>query len=74
MKPMPCYDVNITWDDEAGVWVAVADDIPLALESDSIDILIERVKVAAPEILEMNSKPFTSFYLRFSSERLIANG
>ena len=70
----PCYDVNIIWDDEACVWVALADDIPLALESDSFDLLIERVKVAAPEILELNFKPCTSFCLRFSSERLIISG
>ena len=68
------YDVNITWDNDAHVWVATADAIPLALESGSYDALIERVKNTAPEILESNSKPFNPLRLRFTSERLVING
>ena len=48
------YLVDINWDAEAAVWYAVCDDIPLALESGSFDALIERVKIAAKEILELN--------------------
>lgn len=66
--------VKMIWDDEAHVWVAVADEIPLMLEGGSYDALIERVKTAAPEILEMNSKPFNPLRLRFMSERLVSNG
>lgn len=62
------------WDDEAYVWIATSDDIPLSLEGGSYDALIERVKTAAPEILEMNSKPFNPLRLRFTSDRLVANG
>ena len=51
------YIVSLTWDDEANVWVAVCDDIPLALESASLDELINRVRVAGPEIIELNSLP-----------------
>ena len=50
------YDINVSWDEEAGVWCAMCDGIPLALESHSFDALIERVKVAAYEILELNGK------------------
>jgi len=50
------YNVEVNWDDEAGVWWAFCDDIPLAMESNSFDALIARVKIAAPEILEMNGK------------------
>jgi len=71
---MTYYDVNIIWDSEAHVWIAVADDIPLALESESFDRLIERVKVAAPEILELNFKQSTNFELRFIPERFVAVG
>jgi len=42
------------WDADAKVWCAICDDIPLALESGSFDALIERVKIAAPEILALN--------------------
>jgi len=50
------YEVNVKWDDEAGVWCAVCDKIPIAMESRSFDALIERVKAAALEILELNGK------------------
>ncbi len=51
------YTVNLTWDKEADVWVATSDDIDgLVLESGSIDALIEKVKIAAPELLELNNK------------------
>jgi len=70
---MECI-VKMIWDDEAYVWIAVADDIPLTLEGGSYDALIERVKIAAPEILEMNDKPYEPLRLRFTSDRLISNG
>jgi hypothetical protein len=38
------YTVTITFDDEAAVWYAINNDIPIALESDSLDVLIKRVK------------------------------
>ena len=50
------FSINLTWDGEAAVWIATSDDIPgLILESGSIDALIERVKYAAPELLELNN-------------------
>ena len=49
------YTIQLSWDDEAEVWLAINDEIPLALESDSLDKLIERVKIVAPEIIEMNN-------------------
>ncbi len=49
------YKVNFTWDDEASVWIAQSDDIPgLVLEGVSLDALIERVRFAAPELIELN--------------------
>ena len=50
------YIIDIKWDEEAGVWCAICDDIPLALESNSFDALIEKVKIVAYEILEINNK------------------
>lgn len=70
---MECI-VKMLWDDEAHVWVATADEIPLTLEGGSYDALIERVKIAAPEILESNAKPFHPLRLRFTSERLVTSG
>ena len=51
------YTINLTWDKEAGVWIATSDDVHgLVLESRSLDALIERVKFAVPELLELNKK------------------
>ena len=62
--------VKLTWDPEAGVWVATSEDIPgLVLESGSFDALLERVRFAAPELLDLNraQRPVT---LSFQSERM----
>lgn len=49
------YVVQFIWDDEADVWIAQSDDIPgLVLEGGSLDALFERVRFAAPELLELN--------------------
>jgi hypothetical protein len=66
---MKIFDINVSWDDEAGVWIAISDDIPLALESNSYDALLERVKIAAPEIIELNHKITEPVVLFFKSER-----
>lgn len=70
------YTVNIAWDDEVNVWIATSEDIPgLVLESGSYDALIERLKIAIPEILEANHLPRVSI-LNYISERhqVYANG
>jgi hypothetical protein len=56
------------YDTEANVWCAFNDDIPMALEHSSFDKLIKRVKLATPEILELNNHP-TKCILRFVSDR-----
>ncbi len=49
------YNIQLEWDDEAKVWMATSDDIPgLILEDESADKLIQRVMLAAPEIIELN--------------------
>ena len=64
------YEINVVWDEEAGVWCAVCDDIPLALESHSFDALIERVKIVAYEILELNEKISDGARLCFKTAHL----
>ena len=50
------YKIQLTWDEEAEVWIAASEDIPgLILEDDSSGKLIQRVMLAAPEIIELNS-------------------
>ena len=47
--------IRFQWDEEAAVWIATSDDVPgLVLESGSFDALVERVKLAVPELLKLN--------------------
>jgi len=53
---MPEYIINLSWDNDAAVWIATSQNIPgLVLESGSLDALIERVRFAAPELLALNT-------------------
>ena len=62
------YIVNLIWDNEANVWIATSNDIPgLILESESYDTLLERVKLAAPELLELNCPSFPPGPISFVS-------
>ena len=74
METTNCYDINIMWDDEACVWIAISEDIPLALESDSYDALIEKIKIVAPEIIELNyGRHILPANLLLKSERLLSS-
>ena len=51
---MKCV-VRIIWDAEARTWYTDTDEpLCLNLESGSFDALVERVRMAAPEMLELN--------------------
>ena len=64
------YTVFLTWDDEAQVWYCTSDDIPgLILESDSLDVLVERARYATPELLELMGHDPAKAYLSFKAER-----
>ena len=59
--------VSLTWDDEAYVWLASSNDVPgLALESGSLDALMERVKYTIPELLDIKN---TNITIDFHAER-----
>jgi len=48
------YKIQTIWDPDARVWIATSEDIAgLVLESGSLDALMERVKIAIPELLEL---------------------
>ena len=47
--------VRLVWDSESCKWYTDTDDtLCLNLESGSFDALVERVRMAAPEMLELN--------------------
>jgi hypothetical protein len=62
------YIITLSWDTEAGVWYAANDEIPIVLESESFDSLVERVRIAAPELLEANGAD-PKCILHFMAER-----
>lgn len=48
--------VKVIWDSEAKVWVAQSDNLSgLITEADTMEILIEKLKIMIPELLEVNS-------------------
>ena len=49
------YKVEINWDEEASVWYAVCDEIPLAIGSNSLVNLLRRIKIVAKEIIVLNN-------------------
>jgi len=62
------YTITLSFDDEANKWYAQNDEIPIILEYFSLDSLISRVKLAVPEMLEINNMPITNIYLAFKME------
>jgi Domain of unknown function (DUF1902) len=52
------FDVKVTWDPEAKMWVADSDDVPgLAAEAPDPDSLVKKLSVLVPELLELNHVP-----------------
>jgi len=61
-------NIKLIRDNEAGVWVAINDRIPLALESETLDDLVMRTIKVAPEILAENGHDCTRLLLSFWTE------
>jgi len=64
------YVVLLTWDEEAQVWYCTSEDIPgLILESGSLDVLVERARHAASELLAIMGQDSVNASLSFKAER-----
>jgi predicted RNase H-like HicB family nuclease len=49
------YFIRAEWDEEVNVFVASSDDVPgLATEGETLEGLIEKLKIMIPELLEAN--------------------
>jgi len=56
MTSKPLF-IRAEWDEEAHVWVATSDDVPgLATEEDTLERLIEKLKIMIPELLDYNGE------------------
>jgi len=63
--------ITLFWDEEASVWIAESQDLPgLILESGSFDALVERVKTAIPDLLELDKVERPQVKIHFKAERL----
>lgn len=52
---MTPYRIHVEWDEEAAVWVASSEDVPgLATGADTLEALVEKLRVVVPELLEEN--------------------
>jgi predicted RNase H-like HicB family nuclease len=50
-------NVEAFWDDGSRVWVASSEDVPgLATEAETVEDLIEKLKVMIPELLAANGE------------------
>ena len=57
MNRKPLF-IRAEWDEEVRIWVATSDDVPgLATEGDTLEGLVEKLKVMIPELLEANETP-----------------
>jgi len=49
------YQVYADWDLEAGVWVAMSEEVlGLATEAETLDALADKLRIMIPELLEAN--------------------
>ena len=66
------YEIRAQWDSDAGVWVAESDDVPgLVAEADSPKVLVQKLRVLIPELLELNgavSGRTASFHVLYQHE------
>jgi hypothetical protein len=66
---MTCV-VKLVWSDESNSWRTESDDIPgLTLGADSFDALVEKVRMAAVELLELNTGYIGDLSILFEAER-----
>ena len=63
--------VKLIWSSESDSWYTESDDVPgLALGADTFDELVERVRITAPELLELNLGYNGAVELHFEVERI----
>lgn len=54
--------VQARWDADAGVWIALSDDVPgLVAEAASLDELFRELQSLVPELLALNGKGQDAF-------------
>jgi hypothetical protein len=63
--------VKLIWDKDSDRWHSETDsNLRLTLEAASFDVLVERIRVAAPEMLELNCGYKGPIHIRYKVERI----
>ena len=63
--------VKLIWDAETDRWHSETDsNLRLTLEAASFETLVERIRIAAPEMLELNCGYRGPIKIRFEAERV----
>ncbi|MCL2392350.1 MAG: DUF1902 domain-containing protein [Oscillospiraceae bacterium] len=62
------YIININWDCHRALWRAVCDKIPVTLESESFDAILDTLKDTVPDILKSKGAS-SACVLHFVAER-----
>ena len=61
--------ITARWDAEASVWTATSADVPgLVIESDTWPSMIDEVKLALPDLMELNGQTWDGRSLTFRAE------
>ena len=64
------YSVTLKWDSDLDRWYIDSSDIPgLWMESGSFDALLQRIRMAAPELIAFNCEYTGPFELSFIIDR-----
>ena len=64
--------VKLVWDDDSNAWFTETKDIPgLHLNSLNFDNLVEKVRMAAPEMLEDNLDYTGPVHIIFEAEKIV---
>ena len=65
-------EIFLQCDPDAEVWIATSLDVPgLVLEDASCDALMAKVRVATPELLDLNHKAISNYQLVFRSREIV---
>jgi hypothetical protein len=65
------FIIRAEWDDEARVWWAHNDEIPVATEARTFDALVKRVMRIAPDMIAANriARPGDTVTIRVNADR-----
>jgi len=65
-------EVTAFWDDEANVWVAESPDVPgLVTEAETMELLLGKLRILVPELLELSGIGHTTTCIHLHSDRTI---